>query len=609
MKLSIGFRIGQLAAAAIIAMTVLCGVLFWSLGRAENANRWVNHTHTVMDRLSTLAHRLSEAESAQRGYLLTGNPAFISIYREAIAERQTRLAELLRLTADNPVQQARVNRMRDALNARLQVSDRTLVLAQAGDVPEAIKIVRDGRGSELMEQFRAITDEMSETEKQLLERRQVALQREKIMVASLVTLGGALAVALVSIIAFSTIRRINRPLNRLLEGITALSNGDWDHRVYVQSNDEIGRVSQAFNQMARTLQEVSQIRRRAEEELAEVNDKLVHRSTQLQDRSRAIDLVSKMAQRLQAVANEAEFAEVVRRFAPQILPDVGGALYFFNNSRNLVSLAAGWNCPPDLAPHFAPSECWALRRGQVHTVTNREADVVCGHVPASAEIYSCMPLLAHGDVVGLLYLDRVPEAGLTRLPLFAENLALALANFRLQQSLREQSIRDPLTHLFNRRYLEEALNLELARANRSDTPLGLMMIDVDHFKRFNDTFGHDAGDAVLRAVGQVLPSQVRAGDIVCRYGGEEFTVILPGADLDLTLKRAEEIRQAVVGLTVRHQKQSLAHVTVSIGVAARPLHGATGEALLATADAALYRAKGSGRNRVEILDEALPAAA
>lgn len=198
---------------------------------------------------------------------------------------------------------------------------------------------------------------------------------------------------------------------------------------------------------------------------------------------------------------------------------------------------------------------------------------------------------------------------MTRLPLFAENIALALANFRLQQSLREQSIRDPLTHLFNRRYLEESLNLELARANRSEAPLGLMMIDVDHFKRFNDTFGHDAGDAVLRAVGQALPGQVRAGDVVCRYGGEEFTVILPGADLDLTLKRAEEIRQAVMALAVRHQKQSLAQVTVSIGVAARALHGDTAESLLASADAALYRAKANGRNRVEILSDALEAAA
>lgn len=609
MKLSIRFRIVQLSAAAIVAMTALCGVLFWSLGRAENADRWVEHTHTVLDRLSAFVLRLDEAESAQQGYLLTANPTLVPIYREGVADYQARLTELLKLTDDNALQQARLKRMGEVVGARLQYSNRVLELAQAGDVPAAIQIVREGQGRALMDRFRGIAEEISGTERQLLERRQAVLQRETMVVTGLVTLGGGLAVLLISILTFSTLRRINRPLNQLFEGITALANGNWSQQVHVRSNDEIGRVSQAFNQMARTLQEVSEIRRRAEQELAEVNEKLVHRSTQLQDRGRAIDLVSKMAQRLQAVSSEAEFAEVVRCFAPQILPSIGGALYFFNNSRNLVSLAAGWNCPSDLVAHFAPSECWALRRGQVHAVADRDADVPCHHLAASVEAYSCMPLLAHGDIVGLLYLDGIPDAGTTRLPLFAENIALALANFRLQQSLREQSIRDPLTHLFNRRYLEESLNLELARANRSDAPLGLMMIDVDHFKRFNDTFGHDAGDTVLRAVGQALPGQVRAGDVVCRYGGEEFTVILPDADLDLTLKRAEEIRQAVMALAVRHQKQSLAQVTVSIGVAARPLHGDTAESLLASADAALYRAKVNGRNRVEVPNDMLEAAA
>jgi len=168
----------------------------------------------------------------------------------------------------------------------------------------------------------------------------------------------------------------------------------------------------------------------------------------------------------------------------------------------------------------------------------------------------------------------------------------------LHETLRLEAIRDPLTGLFNRRYLEESLEREIRRATRRGTPLGVVMVDLDHFKTFNDDFGHLAGDALLQALGHFLRTNVRGEDIPCRYGGEEFALILPDAPLDATQRRAEDLRRGAQALRVEHRGDPIGSVTLSMGVAAFPLHGTTGEAVLRAADTALYQAKRNGRNRV-----------
>lgn len=173
-----------------------------------------------------------------------------------------------------------------------------------------------------------------------------------------------------------------------------------------------------------------------------------------------------------------------------------------------------------------------------------------------------------------------------------------MANLRLQETLRTQSVRDPLTGLFNRRYLEVSLERELLRASRRALPLAALMLDIDHFKRFNDSYGHDAGDALLAQFADVLKRTVRSEDIACRYGGEEFTVVLLEADALAAAQRAEAIRAAVAEMSVVHQQQQLPHVTVSVGVALFPRDARGPEDLLRRADAALYAAKRAGRDRV-----------
>jgi diguanylate cyclase (GGDEF)-like protein len=262
---------------------------------------------------------------------------------------------------------------------------------------------------------------------------------------------------------------------------------------------------------------------------------------------------------------------------------------------------------------FPFRDCWALRRAQPHWVRDAHAEPFCGHVtPASKSVlpYVCVPLIAQGKMLGLLHVQRLKmesrssesagsvESGLSLAATVGEEIGLALANLNLRETLQEQSIRDPLTGLHNRRYLEDSLIRELARAKRKTQPLSIILLDIDHFKRVNDTFGHGAGDMVLRRLGLVLQAYVRESDIACRVGGEEFSVLLPEGPLQIATQRAEDIRKAVNELTLEHEEKDLGTVTVSAGVATFPDHGTTADALIRAADQVLYDAKHKGRNRV-----------
>ena len=245
----------------------------------------------------------------------------------------------------------------------------------------------------------------------------------------------------------------------------------------------------------------------------------------------------------------------------------------------------------------------------MHIVTADE-ELRCTHItePIVAGAI-CEPLAAQSETLGVLHLQIREPRGSTLLTerrrvteTLGEQLSLALANFRLREILRRQSSRDPLTELYNRRFMEESLYRELRRAAREEGSVGVLMIDLDRFKELNDAFGHAAGDAALRAIGKVLEGAIRGGDIASRFGGEEFVVILPNASLSDTEMRAEAIRQDVKNLVAPSSGSLFPSVTMSVGVAAFPDHGQTSEELLAAADRALYRAKAAGRDRVAVAD-------
>jgi len=353
-------------------------------------------------------------------------------------------------------------------------------------------------------------------------------------------------------------------------------------------------------------------RKQAETALQETNARLGAGLAELERRTREISSLSEMGELLQACQTTVEAYSVIGKLIQQLFPDEIGRLYMISASRNLVEAIAAWGPIPDDEVVFTPDDCWALRRGHLHRVEPNAATPVCRHVvtpPPAA--FVCVPLIAQGEALGLLHIRRVSavqangeqpghhftEARLQLAQTAADSIALALANLKLRESLRNQSIRDPLTGLFNRRYMQESLEREVHRANRDHSPIGVIMIDLDHFKHFNDTFGHLAGDALLRELAHLIQAHIRGEDIACRYGGEEFALILPHTSLDVTWQRAELVREKVKHLQPQHDGQVLGPVTLSVGVAVYPAHGPSGEAVLQAADSALYRAKHSGRDR------------
>lgn len=345
-------------------------------------------------------------------------------------------------------------------------------------------------------------------------------------------------------------------------------------------------------------------RARAQKALDEQNE---HMLKELTNRSNRATILAKIAELLQNCEDLKDILSVVSGMAPKIFPELSGAVLFTNGSRDTLEVVASWTGCRLPAAVFEPHDCWALRTGHVHIVPAGDATARCRHVQGGDYSYVCLPLLSQAEAVGILHLQTVAsgelvESLMQHATMFAEQVGLSVANLRLREALRNQSIRDPLTGLFNRRYLEETLEREIRRAVRAQQSLGLMMIDLDHFKKFNDTYGHEAGDIILRETAAFLARSVRAEDIVCRFGGEEFVVILPMANLQNTCTRAERIRLALRELGVLHQGHSLGIITASVGVAALPDHGRVRGPLLEAADAALYRAKKEGRDRVVAAD-------
>ena len=323
-------------------------------------------------------------------------------------------------------------------------------------------------------------------------------------------------------------------------------------------------------------------------------------------------ILSDLNEWLQSAKSETELYQMIATFVSRMLPACTGSLYIYANSRDILECVKVWNGTQGMQT-MHPDDCWGLRRGRTYSHGQNQIEFDCLHVsPSAGADYCCIPILAHGETVGLLHLEFVAKgagadavastfAEERRLGLAAaEHISLAIANVKLREQLRDQSIRDVLTGLFNRRYMLETCRREFQRAARAGQSVSILSIDVDHFKTFNDNHGHDAGDSVLRCVGEALRTVFREEDVPCRFGGEEFVVLLPGAAPEVAARRAEELRSKIEALSVRYAEGNLPKVTVSIGVAAFPKSGNNPMEVLKVADEALYAAKGGGRNCVRL---------
>ena len=358
-------------------------------------------------------------------------------------------------------------------------------------------------------------------------------------------------------------------------------------------------------------QDISDVLKAAQERNEQGN--ILKRSiAELQSRTNEMTLLIELSAMLQCCNTLDEAYSVVSQFGEKLFSaHNSGSLSVFKSSRNVLELAAGWGTSSNPSMTFSPDNCWALRRGKPHWSSTSSAGLVCNHLKDNLVVdrVLCIPMVAQGDTIGVLQLhvasgseskllDENLQITLERIASSAAGqIALSIASLKLREALKDQSIRDPLTGLYNRRFMYDFLERELLRARRTNRSFAVMFIDLDHFKRFNDSFGHDAGDFVLQSFTKLLTSHFRGSDIICRYGGEEFALVLPDSSLIDAEMRADDLRTKVRQLAISHRETALGPITCSVGIAEFPEDGSTAEELLRVADKFLYEAKTQGRDR------------
>lgn len=580
------------AYGATVALTLASGTTMLMASGAEERERAAVAQRAIFDQATaTLEEDVYRLTEQARGFIISGDPSHLIAYRrekDALKSVEQRIAHL-RDAGANEAELAALGQALHWSDALTDEQDAAIRAAQSGDD-------RTGRtilfGDEYGRELDRVAAQVGKFQYMLDQRTDHAVTRATDTARQWRSMSevmlGVTALLFLCVLYFVLKQRILRPVISLSDVVTRLAAQDWDAIPPDSAHvDEIGDMAHAI----RIFRENGLERQRLEQE---------------RDIDRTMrDLLSRLTQRLQGCDSVHDLVEVVRRFAPEIAPDFPGRLYIHDNRRNAMSQACEWLSPTYSRTDFPPSACWALRRGQTHRPIGDMVDIPCDHLDAIASVSTiCIPLAAQGESIGMLYYEEPMQASADHLErtgkyleMLAENIGLALANLRLRDVLRDMAMADVLTGLPNRRQFDIMLQTLVNEADRSHSPLTCLMIDIDHFKRFNDSFGHDAGDAVLRAVGTVLADSLRESGHAFRLGGEEFVVLMPGFSLDQALGRAIQIQRRIQDLRIEHRGRELGAITASFGLATFPDHGRA-DRLLQTADAALLRAKAEGRDRV-----------
>ncbi|MFL9609130.1 diguanylate cyclase [Methylobacillus sp. Pita2] len=541
------FNMRQLAVVLII---VIVPLFAWLSVKANdeliNSRAWLKHTYNVLQALHDVRGELDTLEIGRKGYFIRRHAEHLMQISQVRHNVPAKLDVLQGMTADNPYQQERLSQLQEALGLLLEETAGNIADLDAQNIPY---VEYSDKAIPLFERARVALGEMHAHEDALLKSR----------------------------LSNSASKQLNLDMVLLFMGVSFLAL--------------LGFV---LTNMYRELRQ----RRKVEAGLlkSQIQNQLtVHN----------LSLMGELSSLLQACTSIDESLDVIRQFAVQLLNVDAGAIYLYRESRNQVEEKASWGGTLKSAPIFQPDDCWALRRGEPHAAGGQHDSLPCRHQQDAEGVYSlCIPVVAQGNVLGVLHLEKhqgepLEEVQRKLAVTLASQVALAMASMKMQETLRNLSVRDPLTGLFNRRYMEESLQRELAIAQRKQRPLGVVILDLDHFKTFNDNFGHDAGDFLLREIGALLVSNSRSSDIVCRFGGEEFVLIFPETNAAIVMERTEHLRQVIFALQLQHFGRSLGQVSASFGLAFFPDHAHTGEELLRLADKALYRAKAAGRNRLE----------
>lgn len=540
-----------LSAIGALVFTVGGGLIVYSNTRhLIEIRNWLDHSQTVLSSIQTESQRLDRLSASMQLFQATGDINYMRAAESSLAATQSGVATLQNLFQDNASQRHHT----DELEASV------IALTHAVETARQSKTVPDQQ----IQACHNILDVIQQEERGLLKERSNESQDSS--VRSLLAGAGYLGLLLLVLIVL-------------------------------------------FGFLIRDA-----LRRRSfEKQLSVTNDHLEATIEALERRGAEAALLKATRDELHLCVTSAEAQACTCRHLQALVPGSSGATLIINNSRSMLEIAATWNNPTSLADGFAPDACCGLRAGHLRWRSPGHSAINCSHFTGEPpENYVCIPLAAQGETLGFVYLTFPTQeiADLARSRILQVNemvelAAMTIAGLNLRAKLENQSIRDGLTRLFNRHFMAIALEREVHRALRSTTPLAVLMIDVDHFKAFNDTFGHEAGDTVLREVAECFRQSVRSEDVVCRYGGEEFIIILPETNEETAVERAELIRLAVGKLRVRSKGETLRQITVSVGIALYPSPARDATDLVRLADRALYDAKHAGRDRVHVARESV----
>ncbi len=529
-------------------------------------NEWVLHTQQVIYSISNLWNKILEMQTYLREYVVTQNAIQAEKYSEANQLVFEQINQLMSLTKSNRYQFNHLKTLHALLKQQVTFFDEIITVRKNHGEEPARDVLASEKALYYTNEIHELVTALHDHELLLLDVRNKTYYDNSGKMLYYLALANIMALLLILLFFF------------------------------------------LFNwQYTQTL--------RMEKSLQLANDKLMGKMTESKNHSQAISLLNLLSSTLQSCLTIHETFVPIATYSPRILPRTAGMLYLANPSRNYLDFAVLWGQPGIEEKIIASDQCWALRRGQIHRFYDSKTSIACNHstgpkpLPASL----CIPLQAQNDNVGLLYLqflntDRT-EADFNQIAnqqksliiTFAEALASAIANIRLRETLRVRSIRDPLTGLYNRSYLEESFEREVQRANRSNSSLAVVMLDLDHFKRVNDAHGHEAGDLILAEVAKILLREIRKTDIACRYGGEEILLLMVDIrSQEEIYHRIEALRQLISNLTLIYHGKTLANISASFGVALMPEHGDTQSQLIEAADRALYFSKKNGRNQVTV---------
>ncbi len=557
------FREGRISLALFtFSVSVLVAAIFYVALSVEDLlsdYSSIASDHATLDGLATTRNSVEAQVNALRTYVITGNANLLADYRSAGSDITVNLAGLYGLAdGSQPVLQ-RLKELEGAIREQSAVSSRIVETYQSGRLDSVRRLLIDEDTKlRTLDHVRMTIAAFESKERASLT---ASMKHANDSLRSAI-LAGSIGLILYFLVQCVVFARMDKELER---------------------------------------------RRGADSSLLKANAELEASIERLKNHNRVAQAISRFGDILQNCRTVKEAIVLALHQVAHFLPAVSAEIGLYDDSRNVVELyqwkgvtEGNEECP---IVAILPEECWSLRRGKLHVYTEGGSNPRCAHIPVGATQSICIPILGQGETRGImsLYTERSAASVADDWKIarnIAERMAPTLANLKLQDSLRNQSLRDQLTGLFNRRYLDKSLAREITRARRYDVPVSVMMLDIDQFKQFNDEHGHDCGDHVLASFGQLLVRSVRSEDIACRYGGEEFTLVLPGAAHELALQRAEEVRLATQRLRVMSKGLATKQITASIGVATFPAHGNSMEDLLAAADAALYLAKNCGRNRV-----------